>query len=161
MVGALAWSSLFAPSPDEAPELAAAPVPVQPVAPPGQWKNATAGQRKVAQASIIKQLEAFKKDDYQQAVKYQSAGLRRNFASVQQFRQMMQVAYPQFACYKKVVFGKAMAAPDGSRVQVAVRLWGRDGVETQAVYMMVKEGGIFRVEGVAGGMAAPGEVQST
>jgi hypothetical protein len=166
-VGALVWTSMFGPSKEPPPELAAsaaaapAPARVPPSMAPGKWKKPAPAQLKAAQASIIQQLEAFKKDDYQQAVKYQSTGLRRNFADVDHFRQMMLSTYPEFAHYKKIVFGKALATPDGGRIQVAVRLWGQDGERTQAVYMMVKEQGVYHVDGVMGGMTEPGAAQAT
>src|SRR5205814_533673 len=59
------------------------------------WRPATTAERRAAIASIQAQLDAFRKDDYQQAVSYQSASLKRSFRSVTEFRRMMKRSYPQ------------------------------------------------------------------
>lgn len=116
---------------------------------------ASAAVRKAASASIKAQLNAFAKDDYSKAVQYQSAGLKRNFPSVGAFRQMMTTTYPEFAHYKSVQFGDARADSKGLHVMMPVTLTGQDGVTLKALYLLVKEGKTYKVEGVAGGARAP------
>ncbi len=115
------------------------------------WRTATAQERAGAIRSITAQLDAFRRDDYQTATKYQSAGLKSNFPSVAAFRQIIKNSYPQFANYKKAQFGAAQANADGSNVNVLIRLTGKDGVEVNAAYQMAREDGIYRVQSVSGG----------
>ena len=131
------------------PRLVAAP---QKVAPPKAlaWKPATAAQRTAAAQSIRAQLNAFKSGQWDKAISYQSAGLKQHFASTAAFKQMMQRSYPQFTKFKKVEFGPARGA--GPIVQMQIKLTGSDNIIVQAVYTMIKEKDIYRVEGVGGGM---------
>jgi len=121
--------------------------------------------RRAAVAAIQAQLSAFSKGDYQTAIKYQSAGLKQNFSSPDAFRQMIESAYPEFAHYKKVAFGPVRADASGQRVFVPVNLTGQNGVTVQAAYLMVREGKVYRVQGVLGGghrplPIAPGDAAS-
>ncbi|HEX9997045.1 MAG TPA: DUF4864 domain-containing protein [Abditibacterium sp.] len=113
------------------------------------WKPATSAQRAAVAASIRAQLDAFKRDDWAKAATYQSENLRRNFRSLAQFRSIIESTYPQFANYASISFDQARAL--GDRVEIAVRLVGKDGVKVAAIYQMHKEKGIYRVEGVQGG----------
>ncbi len=112
---------------------------------------ATKAERTAAIKSIVSQLEAFKRDDYQEASNYQASGLRRNFTSIQNFRKMMLMSYPEFAHYKSASFGDATADPSGTYVNVPIRLTGEDGITVNAFYEMILEGGAYRVVAVGGG----------
>lgn len=121
--------------------------------------------RRAALAAIQAQLAAFGRGDYATAIKYQSTGLKQNFASPDAFRQMMQSAYPEFAHSKKVKFGLVKSDAAGQHVLVPVELTGQDGVTVQAAYLLVREGKAYRVEGVLGGgrqplPSAPGDTAS-
>ncbi len=115
------------------------------------WKKPAPAELKAAKTSIVSQLEAFKKDDWAKAATYQSAALKGNFGSTANFQQVIEKQYPQFADYKKIDFLQAQAS--GPHIQIAVKLTGRDGVKLDAVYMMVKENGNYRIAGVGGGNA--------
>jgi hypothetical protein len=99
----------------------------------------------------VAQLEAFKKDNYELAAKYQSSALKANFASTENFREMMQDNYPQFAHYKKATFGAARSHTKGTVVEIPITLVGSDNVMVQATYSMKLEEGEYRVAGVTGG----------
>ncbi len=111
--------------------------------------------RRAAVAAIQAQLQAFARGDYQTAIKYQSMGLKQNFGSPDAFRQMMEGTYPEFAHYKKVIFGTIRSDISGQRVLVPVSLTGQDGVSIRAAYLMVREGKAYRVQGVVGGGHRP------
>lgn len=121
-------------------------------------RPAKAAERQAVAASIMAQLQAFQKGDFQKAVQYQSANLKRNFPSVAAFRQMMKAAYPEFTNYKSVQFGEAQADASGLHVLMPVTLTGKDGVTLRALYLMIKEGKVYRVDGVAGGARPPSPV---
>lgn len=117
------------------------------------WKPATGAQRVAVAASIRAQLEAFKRDDWAKAATYQSEGLRRNFGTIERFRTAIERGYPQFARYKSIRFEAARAR--GDQVEIQARLTGQDGVTLRAIYLMKKEKGLYRVEGVQGGQVQP------
>lgn len=116
-------------------------------------RSATERERALAIRSVVAQLEAFKRDDYRAATRFQSSALQRNFASIDDFRRVIQSLYPQFADYRKAHFGEARANRHGTRVEIPVTLTGRDGVVVEAEYSMVLENGLYRVAGVNGGIA--------
>lgn len=118
-------------------------------------RAAKAAERLAAINSISAQLKAFRKDDYKTAVTYQSAGLRHNFPSTDAFRTMMVRTYPEFAHSKSVQFGSAKSDAAGAHLAIQASVTGQDGVTVRAVYLMVREGKTYRVEGVAGGAQAP------
>lgn len=122
-------------------------------APMLEWRAPTANERKAALSSIKNQLDAFKRDDYTAATKYQSKALRQNFPSVKTFQQMIKAGYPQFARYNSVTFGSDQIDKSGKFFQVPVSVTGADGVKADALYMMIFEDGIWRVSGVSGGNA--------
>lgn len=118
-------------------------------------RPAKAADRTAAISAIQAQLKAFGRDDYKTAITYQSSGLKKNFQSPSQFRAMILQAYPEFAHSKRVVFGPAEADAAGAHLAVPVAVTGLDNVTVRAVYLMVREGKVYRVDGVAGGAAAP------
>jgi len=118
---------------------------------PDGARPAKAADRSAAIHSIQAQLQAFGRDDYKTAIGYQSAGLKKNFASPGDFRAMMLHAYPEFAHSKSVFFGPAQADAAGTHLVIAAAVTGKDGITVHAVYLMVREGKTYHVEGVAGG----------
>ena len=114
-------------------------------------RPAKAAERTAAISAIQAQLKAFGRDDYKTAIGYQSSGLKKNFASPDQFRAMMTRVYPEFAHSKRVVFGPAQADAAGAHLAIPTAVTGTDGVTVHAVYLMVREGKSYKVEGVAGG----------
>jgi len=132
---------------------ALAPLPaVQAQAPAAsRARPAKASERLAAIGSIQAQLKAFGRDDYRAAIIYQSAGMKSTFPSVGAFRAMMLRAYPEFAHYKSVTFGSAQCDAPGVHLAIPATVTGKDGVTVRAVYLMVREGKVYRVEGVAGG----------
>ncbi len=124
---------------------------------PAKMHPAKATDRAAAISSIQAQLKAFGRDDYKTAVTYQSAGLKRNFPSTEAFRAMMVRTYPEFAHFKAVTFGPAQSDATGTHLAIIASITGRDGVKVRAVYLMVREAKVYRVEGVAGGAQMPME----
>ena len=118
-------------------------------------RSAKPAERTAAITVIQAQLTAFRKDDYKTAITYQSAGLRKNFASTDAFRTMMLRVYPEFAHSKSVGFGPAQCDPTGTHLAIPAAVTGQDGVTVHAVYLMIREGKAYRVEGVGGGAQAP------
>jgi len=122
---------------------------------PDLVRPAKAAERTAAIGSIQAQLKAFGRDDYKTAITYQSSSLKKNFASPLQFRAMIVQAYPEFAHSKRVVFGPAQTDATGAHLAILTAVTGQDGVTVRAVYLMVREGKVYRVDGVAGGGVPP------
>ncbi len=122
---------------------------------PTSVRPAKAADRTAAIAAIQAQLKAFGRDDYKAAIVYQSAGLRKNFASPEQFQAMIKQVYPEFAHSKRAVFGPAQADAAGTHLVISTAVTGADGITVHAVYLMVREGKNYKVEGVAGGAITP------
>ena len=120
-----------------------------------RWRSATLLESKGAARSIKAQLDDFRKGDYRSAITWQSQSLKEIFPSIGQFRHMMITQYPQFAQYKSVEFGPAVADEYGDHVRASIRLTGQDGVKVSAVYEMVLEEGAYRIRGVALGESRP------
>lgn len=118
-------------------------------------RPAKAAERTAAITAIQAQLKAFGRGDYKAAIVYQSSGLRKNFASPEQFQAMIRQAYPEFAHSKRAVFGPAQADLTGSHLAIPAAVTGTDGITVRAMYLMVREGKQYKVEGVAGGAITP------
>ena len=115
---------------------------------PEGWKAAGEKERQAAQKAISDQLAAFRKDDYKTAARWQSRGLRENFPTVEDFRSAITTGYPQFAHSKSVRYGSAVMTPSGAQLQIQAFVMGRDDVEVSALYVMVREEGVYRVASV-------------
>jgi len=122
---------------------------------PGLVRAAKPAERTAAISAIQAQLRAFGRGDYKAAIVYQSSGLKRNFASPEQFRAMILRVYPEFAHSKRVVFGPAQSDTGGAHLAIPTAVTGIDGIIVHAVYLMVREGKSYKVEGVAGGATTP------
>ncbi len=122
---------------------------------PALSRAAKPAERSAAVGAIQAQLGAFGRGDYKTAVTYQSSALKRNFASPEQFRAMMLRVYPEFAHSKRAVFGPAQSDAAGAHLAIPAAITGTDGVTVHAVYLMVREGKQYKVEGVAGGAIPP------
>ncbi len=119
--------------------------------PRGHAPEASPAERKAAVSAIQAQLDAFRKGDFSTAIRYQSEGLKRQFPSPAAFRQMMQTEYPAFLHFRSVTFRGARTPDGGGHLFVLVLLQQADGSLTRAVYLMVREGSVYRVDGVGGG----------
>ena len=122
---------------------------------PSLVRAAKPAERTAAINAIQAQLKAFGRGDYKAAIVYQSSGLKRNFASPEQFRAMIMHVYPEFAHSKRAVFGPAQSDAAGAHLVIPTAVTGTDGITVHAVYLMVREGKSYKVEGVAGGEVTP------
>ena len=130
----------------------AAPKPGNPK--PGiRVRPATKAERASVVKTISTQLKAFNDNNWPEAVKYQSEGLKGNFPTPDAFGAMIVKVYPAFVHPKKVAFGKAFSA--GGHIQIEVDLTGQDDSMTRAVYSLAKEKGNYRIESVMGGAMTP------
>lgn len=115
---------------------------------PKTWRPATSQERRAAVICIRGQLLAFRADDYDRAFAYQGIAMKSRDSSPAGLRALITQDYPEFAQFQSAQFGEAQADPDGRHVDVAVTVTGLNGAQSHALYMMVREGAMYRVGSV-------------
>jgi len=115
------------------------------------WRGAAAPERRAVLKTVLDQLAAIRAGDADRAWFYQSRGLHRNFRSARAFESEIVNGYPEFGHAKSAKFGPVGVDPTGNHAAVAVTVQGENGRWARANYLLVREDGGYRVEGVAGG----------
>ena len=112
---------------------------------------------KEATEPVMKQLEAFRRGDFDTAYTFASADIQQQFDRPA-FEQMVKGGYPEIAeSTFAAVVGSALAA-DG-HAYVAVKVRGANGNNIEAFYELVLESGQWKINGVAA-KPDPGVVSS-
>ena len=101
---------------------------------------------KAVSEPITRQLEAFRRDDYDAAYTFASAEVRQVFDR-QGFERMVKGGYPEIAHSTFGFVSRTETAPDG-HVLAHVKIQGANGNSIEALYDMVQEGDGWRVNGV-------------
>ena len=119
---------------------------------------------KAAIEPIMKQLEAFRQNDYDAAYLFASAEIRQMFDR-QTFERMVTGAYPEIARSTFALVARTELRPDG-HVDILVRVKGANGIGIEALYEMVRESDGWKVNGVVtrpdpGLVLAPGALGKT
>ena len=112
------------------------------------WQPVSPALGALAHEAVAGQLSALKAGDGPKAWTYQSRGLRQNFSSPALLMQIISRRYPEFLHYRRVEYGPMMTDKSGQEVRALVRLEGESGDRIQAIYMLVREAGDFKVSGV-------------
>jgi ABC-type transporter MlaC component len=105
-----------------------------------------AGIAKAATEPIMRQLEAFRRGDYDAAYVFASAEIKQMFDR-RAFERMVKDGYPEIARSFFALVSRADVGPDG-RVYVHVRVKGANGVGIEALYEMVRERGAWKINSV-------------
>ncbi len=114
-------------------------------------RAATSAERTEAETSIRAQLDAFRRDDYRGAMRYQAETLRALYPTAEALRDMIRSNYPQLAHYQKAGFGVISASRTGRYLTATVDITGAQGVTANATYHLARENGWYRVTAVIGG----------
>ncbi len=101
---------------------------------------------KAAAEPIMKQLEAFRRDDYDTAYAFASAEIQQLFDRAA-FERMVKGGYPEIARSTFALIAQSEVTPD-SHVHIRVRIRGANGNSIEAVYDMLQEPGGWRINGV-------------
>ena len=101
---------------------------------------------KAAAEPIMKQLEAFRRDDYDVAYIFASTEVRRMFDR-EAFERMVKGGYPEIARSTFALVSRTEVTPDG-HVYVNVKIRGANGNSIEALYDMVRENDGWRINGV-------------
>jgi ABC-type transporter MlaC component len=95
----------------------------------------------------MKQLEAFRRGDFDTAYTFASADIQQQFDRPA-FEQMVKGGYPEIAESTFATVVSSALAPDG-HAYVAVKVHGANGKDIEAFYELVLESGQWKINGVA------------
>jgi len=101
---------------------------------------------KAAAEPIMKQLEAFRRDDYDAAYVFASTEIKQMFDRPA-FERMVKGDYPEIARSTSAVVSRTEMGPDGD-VFVQLKIKGANGTGIEALYQMVPERDGWKVNGV-------------
>jgi hypothetical protein len=99
-----------------------------------------------AAATIMRQLEAFRRGDFDTAYGFASRTIHTLFDRAR-FEQMVSGSYPEIARSLAAVVKRVEDAPTG-QVYLFVTVYGANGKSVDAVYEMVDENGEWKINGV-------------
>ena len=102
---------------------------------------------KAAAEPIMRQLEAFRQNDYDAAYVFASAEIKQMFDRPA-FERMVKGGYPEIARSTFAIISRTEVRPDG-HVNILVRVNGANGLGIEALYEMVRESDGWKVNGVA------------
>jgi ABC-type transporter MlaC component len=102
---------------------------------------------KEATEPVMKQLEAFRRGDFDTAYTFASADIQQQFDRPA-FEQMVKGGYPEIAESTFATVVSSALAPDG-HAYVAVKVHGANGKDIEAFYELVLESGQWKINGVA------------
>lgn len=101
---------------------------------------------KAAHETVLAQLDAFRRDDYDTAYTFASASIREMFDRAA-FERMVRRGYPEIARSRSASIERSAVASHG-RALLVVKIRGLDGNRVEAIYEMVREGGAWKIDGV-------------
>ncbi len=114
----------------------------------GGWQPASAALSALAHQTVAGQLSALKASDGPKAWEYQSRSLRQNFSSPAQFMQTIARQYPAFTRYRHVLYGPVLTDKAERQIRAAILLEGENEHGMRADYLLVRENGQLKVNGV-------------
>ena len=101
---------------------------------------------KEATEPVIKQLEAFRRGDFDTAYTFASSEIKEQF-SRPAFEQMVKTGYPEIAHSTFAAIAASAVAPNGY-VYLSVKVRGANGNSIEAFYELVLESGQWKINGV-------------
>jgi len=111
------------------------------------WAQGSRPAPKEAMDPVMKQLDAFRRGDFDVAYTFASAGIQEQFDRPA-FEEMVKGGYPEIAQSTSATIFSSALAPDG-HAYVAVKVQGANGNNIEAYYELVLESGQWKVNGVA------------
>lgn len=105
-----------------------------------------AGDATAASESVLGQLDAFRRGDYDAAYAYASAEIHRLFDR-RGFETMVRGGYPEIAHSVRAHVTTTRVSP-GGRVYLVMSIRGVNGLQIEAIYEVVLEGGAWKINGV-------------
>ena len=99
-----------------------------------------------ASEPVMRQLEAFRRDDFDTAYSFASEEIQQRFDRAR-FEEMVRVGYPEIARSVFAVVAEGERAANGN-VYLVLKIRGANGVSIEAVYEVVSEAGGWKINGV-------------
>lgn len=100
-----------------------------------------------ARETVLRQLEAFRRDDFDGAYTFASASIKQQFDRAA-FERMVRGGYPEIARSARAAVTRAEVAANG-HAYLELRIRGANGQRVEAIYELVWENGGWKVNGVA------------
>lgn len=113
---------------------------------PSSAHLSTAPVKQELTSVIDAQLAAFRANDYPKAYTF-AAGMIREMFPAEQFETMVKTGYPLIAGSAKAEYG--LSFDTGEEAVVNVTVEGTDGRRTQYQYLLKKEDGAWKINGVS------------
>jgi hypothetical protein len=113
---------------------------------PSAWAQTAPLAPKEATEPVMKQLEAFRRGDFDTAYTFASSDIKQQF-SRPAFEQMVKTGYPEIAHSTFATIAASAVAPNG-HVYLSVRIRGANGNSIEAFYELVLESGQWKISGV-------------
>ena len=110
------------------------------------WAQTAKPAPREATEPVMKQLEAFRRGDFDTAYTFASAEIQQQFDRPA-FERMVKGGYPEIAQSIFAAVVSSAVAPDG-HAYVAVKVRGANGNSIEAFYELVLESGQWRINGV-------------
>jgi hypothetical protein len=110
------------------------------------WAQTAKPAPKEATEPVIKQLEAFRRGDFDTAYTFASFEIKEQF-SRPAFEQMVKTGYPEIAHSTFATIAASAVAPNG-HVYLSVKIRGANGNSIEAFYELVLESGQWKINGV-------------
>ena len=101
---------------------------------------------RAASEPALRQLEAFNRNDYDAAYAFASSEIRQLFDRAA-FERMVKGGYPEIAASARVRIAEHRVAPNG-HVFLLLKILGANGRHIEAVYEMVLESDVWKINGV-------------
>ena len=106
----------------------------------------TAGDVDTASEPILRQLDAFRENDYDHAYSFASTEIHSLFDR-QDFERMVKTGYPEIADSMRARVVEQRLTPSG-RVFLLLKIRGANGQQVEALYEMVWESGAWKINSV-------------
>ena len=110
------------------------------------WAQQAKSAPKEAMEPPMKQLEAFRRGDFDTAYTFASAEIKEQFDR-EAFEQMVRGGYPEIARSTSATVAQSILAPDGT-VYVTLKIRGSNGKSIEALYELVLQNGQWKINGV-------------
>ena len=110
------------------------------------WAQTAKPAPKEATEPVMKQLEAFRRGDFDTAYTFASSEIKQQFDRPA-FEQMVKGGYPEIAHSTFAAVGASAVAPDG-HAYLSVKIRGANGNSIEAFYELVFENGHWKINGV-------------
>jgi hypothetical protein len=111
------------------------------------WAQAPKPAPKEAAEPVMKQLEAFRRGDFDTAYTFASSDIKQQFDR-SAFEQMVKNGYPEIARSTFANVAGSTMAPNG-HAYLSIKIRGANGNSIEALYELVLENGQWKINGVS------------